>query len=97
MSVECPNCGYTWDPVVKNPKSCPVCKRYIVVPEKLRMKRLKTISILEPEITGIYFDCTKCHAKDAARFRFKKDLLCSTCAIEVIQELKIEVELPEGT
>ena len=28
--VECPYCGYTWEPRVAKPKQCPVCKRYLI-------------------------------------------------------------------
>lgn len=86
-TIECRNCGYEWTPRKQNPKSCPLCKRYIVVPEKMRLKRLAAFKILEPEITGIYFDCSKCGQRDAARFRFKKELLCPECAIEAIREI----------
>ena len=27
--IKCPYCGYEWKPKVKNPKSCPRCKRYL--------------------------------------------------------------------
>ena len=54
------------------------------------MKRLKVMKVLEPEVTGIYFDCTKCGERDAARFRFGKELLCVKCAIEKIKELEGE-------
>lgn len=90
----CPNCGYEWTSRVEKPKSCPCCKRYITVPEKMRMKRLKSITVLEPEVTGIFFDCTRCGARDKARFRFKKELLCHECMIEKIKETK-PVEIPE--
>jgi ssDNA-binding Zn-finger/Zn-ribbon topoisomerase 1 len=26
----CPYCEYEWEPRKKNPKQCPVCKRYLV-------------------------------------------------------------------
>jgi len=56
------------------------------------MKRLKQFTVLEPELTGIYFDCTRCGKQDAARFRFGKEFLCPECAIEKIKELSPEVE-----
>jgi len=88
--VTCPWCGYSWKSRTAKPKSCPVCKRYIIVPEKLRLKRLKEIKVLEPEVTGIYFDCTRCGKRDAARFRFGKELLCPECMVKVIKELSGE-------
>jgi len=91
-TIECPFCGYRWTPRTEKPKSCPCCKRYIDLPEKMRMKRLKQFTVLEPELTGIYFDCTRCGRKDAARFRFGKEFLCPECAIEKIKELSPEVE-----
>jgi len=27
----CPHCGYEWIPRTPNPKSCPICKRKLVV------------------------------------------------------------------
>jgi len=31
--LKCPYCGYEWVPKVEKPKSCPYCKRYIIVLE----------------------------------------------------------------
>lgn len=29
MKCDNPKCGYEWVPIVKNPKQCPKCKRYL--------------------------------------------------------------------
>lgn len=28
MNNKCSKCGYEWDSIIDNPKSCPKCKRY---------------------------------------------------------------------
>jgi predicted Zn-ribbon and HTH transcriptional regulator len=28
--IKCKYCGYEWESRVKNPKSCPLCKRYLI-------------------------------------------------------------------
>jgi len=30
MKIKCNFCGYGWKSRVTNPKSCPLCKRYII-------------------------------------------------------------------
>jgi len=33
---KCPFCGYEWEPRVRRPKECPLCKRYLIRPVKKR-------------------------------------------------------------
>lgn len=34
----CKFCGYEWQPKTKNPKSCPLCKRYLIPKPKAKKK-----------------------------------------------------------
>ncbi|MHC1577321.1 MAG: hypothetical protein ACXQT6_01325 [Candidatus Methanospirareceae archaeon] len=35
-TMRCPYCGYEWEPRVRRPKECPLCKRYLIRPVKKR-------------------------------------------------------------
>jgi len=42
ISMKCKHCGYKWQPRIKEPKACPLCKQY------LKKKEIaKTPSLLE--------------------------------------------------
>jgi len=30
IKMKCPYCGYEWESRTRNPKACPLCKRYII-------------------------------------------------------------------
>lgn len=32
--IKCSKCGYEWEPRVKDPKVCPLCKQYIIYTKK---------------------------------------------------------------
>jgi len=85
----CPHCGYEWMSIVKQPKMCPLCKIPIVKTRKAVEKSYRRMELksLEPDLTGIYFDCTRCKRKNAARFKFRKDFLCPHCMVDMIKEM----------
>jgi len=37
-AMRCPYCGYEWEPRVRRPKECPLCKRYLIRPVKRKRR-----------------------------------------------------------
>lgn len=91
--MKCPYCGYVWKPKVKNPRSCPRCKRYFFeghmpervaeepVQERLEVPKVKSVT---PLPSDSYLECEYCTKRAIVHILGKN--VCEDHIVTVIKE-----------
>lgn len=86
--MKCKYCGYEWTPRVKNPRACPVCKRYFR--EKVVSKQ-RARSGSFSRVDSATYRCDSCgedvNIKNVGNHRCKNESSSSDGKVSEVREL----------
>ena len=98
MALECPFCGYVWEPRVKSPRCCPRCKRGWTkgrapkeVAEEVSQEWMHKLPIggVVDSVEGGYTSCAICIALDddtEGAYVWMKETYCLRHFIDVVSK-----------